>query len=119
MAMLMTFCMHPIGKVAYTINVIYGPKNFIQFFLTFKNTLLNGIYHAFCYKLHLKGCNGSNLAYLVRETTTRRYLVPFRACSSIMPLLVTQPALHLPPPLLPWCGSRLIPALVHLIPDSC
>ena len=25
MAMLMTFCMHPIGKVAYSINVIFRP----------------------------------------------------------------------------------------------
>ena len=25
MAILMTFCMHPIGKVAYSINVIFGP----------------------------------------------------------------------------------------------
>ena len=56
------------------------------------------MYHAFCFKLHLKGCHDSNLVYLVRKTTTRRYLVPLRACSSIMPLLVTQPTLHLPPP---------------------
>ena len=73
----------------------------------------------FFFKLHLEGCHSSNLAYLVYETTTRRYLVPLRACSSVIPLLVTQPALHLPSPLLPWCGSRPFPALVHLIPDLC
>ncbi|KAK7820900.1 hypothetical protein CFP56_038366 [Quercus suber] len=28
------------------------------------------------------GCHGSNLAYLVRETTTRLYLVSLRTCSS-------------------------------------
>ena len=37
----------------------------------------------------------------LRKTTTRRYLVLLKACSSVMPLLVTQPTLHLPPPLLP------------------
>ena len=39
-----------------------------------------------CFKLHLEGCHGSNLAYLVHETTIRRYLIPLRACSSVMPL---------------------------------
>ena len=58
----------------------------------------NDIYHAFFFKLHLEGCHGSNLAYLVYEITTHQYLVPLRACSSVMPLLVTQPALHLPSP---------------------
>ena len=67
----------------------------------------------------LKGCHSSNLAYLVRETTACRYPVPLKACSSVMPLLVTQPALHLPPPLFPWCGSWPFTALVHLIPNSC
>ena len=79
----------------------------------------NGIYHAICFKLHLEGCHGSNLVNLVRETTTRWYLIPLRACSSVMPLLVAQPTLHSPPPFLPWCGSRPFPALVHLIPNSC
>ena len=39
-----------------------------------------------CFKLHLEGCHGSNLAYLVHETTIRRYLIPLMACSSVMPL---------------------------------
>ena len=73
----------------------------------------------FVSNLHLEECHGSKLAYLVCDTTTCRYLIPLRACSSVMPLLVTQPALHLPPPLLPRCGSRPVPTLVHLIPDAC